>query len=119
MSIITHIDKFFHNSPGAERYPGTPHFCGMFRYPYRYCPAWYLADNRKKILRIRRKPIRKYMMSPAKPVWLRPCRFLCAADWFRFVKWDADFSDIGKIDFNRDMFPSACFLRAVNQVMAN
>ena len=26
MNFITHIDKFFHNSPGAERYPGTPHF---------------------------------------------------------------------------------------------
>ncbi len=26
MNFITHIDKFFHNSLGAERYPGTPHF---------------------------------------------------------------------------------------------
>ncbi len=25
MSIITHIDKFFHNSPGAEMCLGTPH----------------------------------------------------------------------------------------------
>ncbi len=59
------------------------------------------------------------MKSPAKPAWLRSCRFLCAADWFRFVKWDADFSNIGKIDFNRDMFPFACFLRAVNHNSVN
>ena len=26
MFNITHIDKFFHNSPGAEMYLGTPHF---------------------------------------------------------------------------------------------
>ncbi len=30
MSIITHIDKFFHNSPGAERCSGTPHFAECF-----------------------------------------------------------------------------------------
>ena len=23
-------DHFFHNSPGAERFPGTPHFMGSF-----------------------------------------------------------------------------------------
>lgn len=28
MYIITHIDKFFHNSPGTEMYLGTPHFSG-------------------------------------------------------------------------------------------
>lgn len=26
MFFITHIDKFFHNSPGAEMCLGTPHF---------------------------------------------------------------------------------------------
>ena len=26
MFNITHIDKFFHNSPSAARYLGTPHF---------------------------------------------------------------------------------------------
>ncbi len=32
MSFITHIDKFFHNSPDTERYPGTPHFMeGYYR----------------------------------------------------------------------------------------
>ena len=30
MFIITHIDKFFHNSPSAARYLGTPHFTGTF-----------------------------------------------------------------------------------------
>ena len=28
MFFITHIDKFFHNSPGAEMCLGTPHFIG-------------------------------------------------------------------------------------------
>jgi len=32
MFFITHIDKFFHNSPGAEMYPGTPHFSGHNHY---------------------------------------------------------------------------------------
>lgn len=30
---ITHIDKFFHNSPGAERCLGTPHFVVFFSLP--------------------------------------------------------------------------------------
>ena len=29
MFFITHIDKFFHNSPGAEMCLGTPHFIGQ------------------------------------------------------------------------------------------
>lgn len=29
--VITHIDKFFHNSPGAERCLGTPHFTRIRR----------------------------------------------------------------------------------------
>lgn len=28
MNLITRIDKFFHNSPGAERCPGTPLISG-------------------------------------------------------------------------------------------
>ena len=31
MFIITDIDKFFHNSPGAERRSGTPHFTRISR----------------------------------------------------------------------------------------
>ncbi len=35
MFIITHIDKFFHNSPSAARYLGTPHFTDTFlKLPY-------------------------------------------------------------------------------------
>ena len=30
----THIDKFFHNSPGAARYLGTPHVTAHFESAY-------------------------------------------------------------------------------------
>ena len=83
--------------------------CNSLNFPKR------LALQQKKSIDLRRKPIRNYMKFPEKPAWHRwPCRFLCASGWLRFVKWGMDFSNIGKIDFNRDMFPSAYFLRAVN-----
>ena len=31
LQIINTLDKFFHNSPGVERYLGTPHVTGYIK----------------------------------------------------------------------------------------
>ena len=45
----TFMDKFFHNSPGAERCLGTPHFMGIFLSSH-YC------FDQKKESRLRDSP---------------------------------------------------------------
>ncbi len=39
MFFITHIDKFFHNSPGAEMCLGTPHFIPLYQLIYPDLPG--------------------------------------------------------------------------------
>ena len=46
--VNTHIDKFFHNSPGAERCLGTPHFTRINRAGNSPAPSFLFKQTHRK-----------------------------------------------------------------------